>query len=267
MPSAAYFAGFFDGEGYVGVTHNAANAAISLRVTVTNNHKGICDLFAGRFGGSVTPPRHYGEKQGKGSWTWHAYAANAKAFLRAILPYVVVKKPQVELALDFPLGEPGHRVSQGVQAERVAIKETLSALKRQIFTAPTDEDWGVREALSQRWDVKRAITLYRSGMSTQQVADKLGIKQPTVSYRMCWTGEARPRSEAIRLAPRKDSALSRPEAKAAAKLYQGGLSVPEVARKLGFKPATVNYWLRRQGLTRSLQEAQVLRRRRERNTT
>ena len=49
----------------------------------------------------------------------------------------------------------------------------------------------------------------------------------------------------------------------AQRLYASGLSALTVAERMGRKPATVNYWLRRLGVTRSLAESQGLRRGRE----
>lgn len=62
---------------------------------------------------------------------------------------------------------------------------------------------------------------------------------------------------------RFDSAVQRPESQEAAKLYESGIPISEIAKRLNKKPATVNYWLRRKGITRSLSEAQRLRRQRE----
>lgn len=50
----------------------------------------------------------------------------------------------------------------------------------------------------------------------------------------------------------------------ASALYGDGMSAKMVAEVMGRKPATVNYWLRSAGLTRSLAVAQTLRRARER---
>ena len=49
----------------------------------------------------------------------------------------------------------------------------------------------------------------------------------------------------------------------AKRLYASGLSAGQVAIQVGYKSATVNYWLRRAGVTRPLSEAQTLRRGRE----
>jgi len=62
---------------------------------------------------------------------------------------------------------------------------------------------------------------------------------------------------------RKDSIKQRPEVETASKMYREGSSVQMIAKKIEQKPATVNYWLRELGVTRSYKEAQQLRRQRE----
>lgn len=49
----------------------------------------------------------------------------------------------------------------------------------------------------------------------------------------------------------------------AGRLYDQGNSVSAVAEIMGYKPATVNYWLRTGGYTRNYEQAQALRRERE----
>ena len=46
----------------------------------------------------------------------------------------------------------------------------------------------------------------------------------------------------------------------AVRLYESGLSCKEVAEKLGYKTHTINKWLRQDGITRTLEESQKLRR-------
>lgn len=62
---------------------------------------------------------------------------------------------------------------------------------------------------------------------------------------------------------RVDSATERSEAQEAKLLYESGMSATDVAKQLGRKPATVNYWLRQMGATRTLEQAQKLRRSKE----
>jgi transposase len=270
--SLAYFAGFFDGEGYVGVGTREGDRLAVLKATVTNDHRAVCEAFRDRFGGFVQEPKLYGGRQGKTSWMWIVYSQQAKDFLAAIRPYAIVKRVQIDIALEFPIGKKGMRANPEWWEQRCAIRDALQAAKKQVWTAP--DGWGsgatkTKTALEAVPEVRKAIDLYRGGMSAQKVADQIGVKQATVSYWMRWTGNVRTRTEAQSLVgPRRvNSILVRPEAAEAEKLYRTGMSVSDVARRLNVKPATVNAWLRVRGVTRSLKEAQRLRRARERQST
>lgn len=55
----------------------------------------------------------------------------------------------------------------------------------------------------------------------------------------------------------------RPEFQKAATLYANGMSCKDIGAQLNTKAATINYWLRSRGLTRTYQQSQQIRRRRE----
>lgn len=268
MLSAEYLAGLFDGEGYVGVVYNKVHDAWGLRLSVTNNHKGICESLRNQFGGALVPPRHYGPVEGKGAWTWAAYSSRAKEFLRVIQPFTIIKKPQVDLALTYPLGQLGRPVTDDMRRLRHTIMERLQEMKQGVWTQATAEDLLHRRALAEREDVKMAAALYKQGYSIDAIAELTGAKQPTISYWMRSLGISRSRREAQKQAGTRRWAKHQrqPELQRAKAMYEGGTPVSEIARVLGRKPATVNYWLRRMGLTRSLSAAQALRRQRERDS-
>ena len=63
--------------------------------------------------------------------------------------------------------------------------------------------------------------------------------------------------------PRGKPSHERPEFQKAVELYAQGRSCKDIAATLGVKAATINYWLRSRGLTRTYQQAQQLRRKKE----
>ncbi len=100
----AYFAGIFDGEGCVTIkkvqkktTAGNTSRSHSLQVDIGNTNEWLCRQFAFAFGGSV----HSQKSTGKRVWRWQVAARKAGAFLEAILPYMRIKRPQVEIALQF----------------------------------------------------------------------------------------------------------------------------------------------------------------------
>jgi hypothetical protein len=104
----AWAAGFFDGEGCVFVSERKNQTLYQLFTTVTQQDPAALHLLKQRFGGNVTPDKtassdSYNRKKGATLvWRWKATSVEAKEFLQAISPYVVVKAEQVRAALEFP---------------------------------------------------------------------------------------------------------------------------------------------------------------------
>lgn len=251
-----YIAGLFDGEGYVGVQRQRTHGAYSLNVSITNTHTSIFEHLAAQYPGSVTMRK--GGWGGRNCFVWKLHGAAAMRFLRDVEPHVYIKRDQVRLAMTFPLGAQGKRTTPELQAQRADIRLKLMEMKRVEFTREPIE---VQRRLESDAVVTKAMGLYRSGMSAREVASELDVKTATVSYWLRQLGAGRARGEAISLAHerRLASFYEKPEILRAKKLYKSGLSALEVARRLRRKPATVNYWLRKLGLTRSLSDAAKLR--------
>jgi len=129
-----YTAGFFDGEGYVGVyqAQTGINAGhYQLKCSVTNSNLAILQWIQARFGGAIRI------KQAKLEKYQHIYhvtwvSANCKIFLQQIIPYLKIKKQQAEIALKFPLREIGHRGKRS--AEMVEAQWRIYEALRQAKT-------------------------------------------------------------------------------------------------------------------------------------
>lgn len=99
----AYLAGFFDGEGAVMLpkfNRPDRRNGFHLTVCVTNTHEGSLLRFVRWFVGHVRyrkPTRH----NQRGYFTWTITTQVAERFLTTMLPYLVVKKPHAEIALDY----------------------------------------------------------------------------------------------------------------------------------------------------------------------
>ncbi len=263
MISNEYVAGLFDGEGYVGVSLNPVHGTWKFQVTITNNYLPVLEGIQRVFGGSLVQPKHADDgREGKSSWTWNTYSKNAKNFLRAIEPHSIIKRRQIELALQYPLGSCGKGLTEGVKQKRHEILVALQEAKRETYLEARGVDLAGRDVLEEREDVQEAARLYQSGMSAADVASTLNVDLNTLYYWMRCLGINRSRVEAGKQAgeTRKDAVHQRPDAQEAKTLYLSGMSAASVARHLEKKPATVNYWLRKMGITRSLKEAQKLRR-------
>lgn len=105
-PTLAYFAGLFDGEGSVTITL-AGGAARKRQLHVLKCAVGLVtraplDALRRRFGGCVQGPvvrRNAPERQPM--FVWDVSAVAACAFLRAVRPYLIVKRRQADVGIEF----------------------------------------------------------------------------------------------------------------------------------------------------------------------
>ena len=93
--NSAYAAGFFDGDGTVGVRYNNRSSML-VRVAVTQNKRAILDALQREFGGKV-----FERKEG-GRYEWRlTRKTETKNFLETIFPYARGKLSQVAMALNL----------------------------------------------------------------------------------------------------------------------------------------------------------------------
>lgn len=100
----AWIGGFFDGEGCINIGRQfpggRATPRFILNVRVSNTAQQSVELLQNTFGGRV-----YALKRGNQGWApcfqWYIYGKKAAHFLRFICPYLVVKRDQARLALEF----------------------------------------------------------------------------------------------------------------------------------------------------------------------
>ncbi|KKM14379.1 hypothetical protein LCGC14_1706750 [marine sediment metagenome] len=97
----SYYAGFFDGEGCI-MIKKPSKACMNyiLEVRITNTYRPILEEYARIFGGTV----HGGTRlqaQYKEKWQWCISSKKAFEFLKAIVPFLRLKRPEAELAIEF----------------------------------------------------------------------------------------------------------------------------------------------------------------------
>lgn len=114
-PNLLYLAGFFDGEGSIGVSGG------SLSVRVVNSYRPVLDRFATTFGGSVGL-HNAGDEKSRMTWVWRAYGETGEKALRALLPHLVEKRAQAYMGLHFRELPPG--------GCRDCVVEVLGLLKK-----------------------------------------------------------------------------------------------------------------------------------------
>lgn len=98
----AYAAGFFDGEGCVFIQRRTDRRGHILWVFATQSYPGPLLWLQDRWGGSVRPRKQKGVPS---SWKpcheWYVFGSKALRFLRDVVPHLLVKAPQVWLAMEF----------------------------------------------------------------------------------------------------------------------------------------------------------------------
>ena len=109
--SLEYWAGFFDGEGAVWLAvcqrPTLCRPQVSLKAAVCNTHRGVIEALvhdfpppAGRVVNSFLggPKDHVHRRQ---QYKWEMSGYSAYRFLKSLLPYLVIKRDQALLALEF----------------------------------------------------------------------------------------------------------------------------------------------------------------------
>ena len=143
-------AGFFDGEGsvFVEISKNKntrRRVRNLLTASVTQTSTPCLNLFKQCFGGNITPITKSRRSHMNNSvcFVWRVRSKDAIAFLEVIAPYVVVKKEQVELALQYPLTSADGRKYAGpynplpdeVHNRRMEIGQKLRDIRASMKTA------------------------------------------------------------------------------------------------------------------------------------
>lgn len=125
-------AGFFDGEGYIGLLKRIRKGKYIeyfLQVSVGQKDGAIMDWVIENYGGFL----HHVKRDG--SYQWIISNKVAYLFLKRITPYLKYKKPQAILALDFFEGF--ERTKRALPPEELVRREKiLNELKAQkkVFT-------------------------------------------------------------------------------------------------------------------------------------
>lgn len=96
---AIYAAGFFDGEGYVGIRRSNNNESLNTVIGVTN--QGALQRFKDRWGGTLRLQSRAKLGNCKDVWIWSLTGGLAAQFLTDVYPWLVIKKPVAKLGRTF----------------------------------------------------------------------------------------------------------------------------------------------------------------------
>lgn len=123
-------AGFFDGEGYVGVLKRQRGKYIEhfVQVSIGQRDGEVMDWIVTNYGGFIHKVKR------DGSFQWIASNGVAYRFLKSIYPYLKYKKPQARMAISFFEDKPNTRnVGESELKRRDKIMQDLKLQKKYFF--------------------------------------------------------------------------------------------------------------------------------------
>lgn len=138
----AWAAGFFDGEGSIQIItsypkkNGKAYPNNSLRLSLGQTDLYPLELFRENFGGAISARRPHTNPKYKKVWEWYSGGSKKSSeILTILLPYLIVKKRQAEIGLEFysKVGRPGRNNKDGSiipSYQLNSYKEQLSYVKR-----------------------------------------------------------------------------------------------------------------------------------------
>lgn len=100
--STEYIAGFFDGEGSIGIKRTNRESGISsytLQVQVCQVNPVVLFYLKEKYGGSVQV--HQNNERSRPAHHWTIWADKALAFIQEIQPHLLIKYEQAALAVEF----------------------------------------------------------------------------------------------------------------------------------------------------------------------
>jgi len=133
-----YWAGFFDGEGYVTIRKqmlkNHKNPTYQTYVSIASTHKPIMKQLAKFMNHDHLTPRKY--KANK-SIAYYLNISSNKAvrFLELIYPYTIVKQKQIKLAIFFHKNKKIHfPLTKEDMKFRITVRDKITKLNHEYST-------------------------------------------------------------------------------------------------------------------------------------
>ena len=129
----AYMAGLFDGEGCISLARHSSGRYYNVACYIVMTNEYILQLFCFRFGGRVS--RKYNRPMNpkhQPYWRWSISSRQAYHFLKTIYPYLIIKKPQAEVAFKFIEEHTYHTGSYKLTDKQIALKEADAILMSKL---------------------------------------------------------------------------------------------------------------------------------------
>jgi hypothetical protein len=93
-----YFAGLFDGEGCVYIAKNNCGYSLAVAMGLKRGYDCVLTEIFNIFGGNL---RNVPKPYDGGVTRWYIHGKNSYNFLKCMLPYSIIKKEQIMVAMEF----------------------------------------------------------------------------------------------------------------------------------------------------------------------
>lgn len=111
-----YLTGFFDGEGYIGIMKGKRDS-YQLSVANSNSNFDILKLYEQKFGGEIRPVL---DSKNKKNFQWNIRNDEASIFLKTIEKLTIVKRKQIQYAIEFQQWHDSIRIIKTLEHKRKA---------------------------------------------------------------------------------------------------------------------------------------------------
>lgn len=135
----AYLAGLIDGEGSIYIQSRKRPDAIDYfpRFQIVNTDKKMIDWVYKTFGGNMfSKSRAKHNPKWKLQWEWFTTRKLMDQLMPLLLPYLITKKPHVEIMLKFRetfLNKTSYKVSEEVLSARIKCMHDLKILTKKCI--------------------------------------------------------------------------------------------------------------------------------------
>ncbi len=152
----AYLAGLFDGEGCVHISRyqgkNNRSPTFTLHVMVSQCDENYLIYWMGKTGMGKIYIHHPQKKEHRPGYCWTLPSRSAAQFLETLLPLLMVKKEQAEIAIEFQksydqyIGGSGYIVPRELIEHRESLRLLLKDKKKESMP---DDDEAIFETLQE----------------------------------------------------------------------------------------------------------------------
>jgi len=134
----SYLAGMFDGEGTFSIYYQTQHDSTAIRIEITNTNLELMEWLVQNFGGQYYHHRR-AKPQHKIAYGWRPKGrANSEQLLLGILPYLVIKKKQANIALQYIRLPHNNGFDASLAIKRKALLEEMQTLNKRGFSVETN---------------------------------------------------------------------------------------------------------------------------------